>query len=83
MARTKRTKANLVTHRCHARKKYPEVDALIRKSRWEAHVAVIVGISYGCAQAIVHDDLVYHKICPRWVTKQADSSVSNRKAYFR
>jgi hypothetical protein len=35
-----------------------------------ARVADIVGISCGSAQAIVHDDLGYHKVCVRWVPKQ-------------
>jgi hypothetical protein len=29
-----------------------------------------VGISYGSAQAIVHDDLGYHEVCVQWVPKQ-------------
>jgi histone-lysine N-methyltransferase SETMAR len=35
-----------------------------------ACVADIVGISYGSAQAIVQDDLGYHKVRARWVPKQ-------------
>jgi hypothetical protein len=30
----------------------------------------IVGINYGSAQSIVHDDLGYHKVCAQWVLKQ-------------
>jgi transposase len=48
------------------------VDALIRED-WQlmlARVADIMGISYGCAQAIVHDDLGYHKVYVWWVPKQ-------------
>jgi transposase len=43
------------------------VDALIREDRrlTLARVADIVGISYGSAQATVHDDLGYHKVCAR------------------
>jgi transposase len=48
------------------------VDALIREDRQLtlARVADIVGISYRSAQAIVHDDLGYHKVCVRWAPKQ-------------
>jgi hypothetical protein len=30
----------------------------------------MMGISYGFAQAIVHDDLGYHKVCAQWMPKQ-------------
>jgi hypothetical protein len=48
------------------------VDALIGEDRQLilARVMDIVGISYGSAQAIVHDDLGYHKVCVWWVPKQ-------------
>jgi hypothetical protein len=48
------------------------VDVLIREDRWLtlAHVADILGISYGSAQAIMYDDLRYHKVCAWWVPKQ-------------
>lgn len=32
------------------------------------------GISYGFAQAIVHDDLGYHQVCVHWVPKQASGA---------
>jgi histone-lysine N-methyltransferase SETMAR len=35
-----------------------------------ACVADIMVISYGSAQATVHDDLGYHKVCAQWVPKQ-------------
>jgi hypothetical protein len=35
-----------------------------------AHVADMMGISYGSAQAMVHDDLGYYKVCAQWVPKQ-------------
>jgi hypothetical protein len=45
---------------------------LIREGRrlTLARVADIVGISYGSAQAIVHDYSGYHKVCAQWVPKQ-------------
>jgi hypothetical protein len=48
------------------------VDTLIREDRrlTLAHVADIVAFSHGSAQAIVHDDLGYHKVCALWVPKQ-------------
>jgi uncharacterized protein (DUF2237 family) len=35
-----------------------------------ACVTDIVSISYGSAQAILHDDLGYHKVCAQWVAEQ-------------
>jgi hypothetical protein len=33
-------------------------------------LARVADINYGSAQAIVHDDLWYHKVCVRWVPRQ-------------
>ena len=36
-------------------------------------------VSYGSAQAIVHDDLGYHKVCARWVPKQLTSQHKDQR----
>jgi hypothetical protein len=55
------------------------VDALIREDRQLtlARVADIMGMSYGSAQAIVHDDLGYHKVCVWWVPNTLQLSISS------
>ena len=44
-----------------------KVDALIKEEQriTLSQVAAIADISYRSAQAIVHDDLGYHKVCAR------------------
>lgn len=46
-----------------------------------------MGINYGSAQTMVHDDLGYRKICARWIpkfTRGADvTSCATEKFLFR
>jgi len=47
-------------------------DAMIREDRriMMSEVAALLDISYVSAYAILHDDLVYRKVCAWWVPKE-------------
>ena len=51
---------------------HAELDTLIKEDRWiiVSEIVLTVGISYGSAFAIIHNNLGYHKICARCVPQQ-------------
>lgn len=66
--RTSVTKERWSINIAHGRT-HPQADALIKEDDRNtlAQVAAILGISYGSAQAILHDDSRYCKFCARWM----------------
>ena len=62
----------LVSHQHRAQDHIDRADAMIREDRriTVSEVAAHLNISYGCAYAILHDDLGYRKVCAKWVPKE-------------